>query len=115
MNVASIRSAKSWTAPERERLVQQNDGELTIAGGARASRLANEPLEAEGVELIGPEMQNVARRARLEPFARVAGFLEQLPQLRDVHLETGCGRRRRALIPQRIDQAVPRNDFVRVQ
>jgi hypothetical protein len=83
-------------APERERLL--------------VPPLANEPFEAVHVDLVWVDAQDVAGRLRGEHPVR-----EHLAQPRDVHLHARDGGLGRALAPEFIDEAVARNDLVRVQ
>src|ERR671923_957123 len=84
------------TAPEREGIVE-------------ASFLL-QALRALEIELVGFDAQEVAGRARHEPL-----LAEQLAELRHVYLqrlERGLGR---LVFPERLDQAISRDDAVRVQ
>ena len=65
------------------------------------------PLQIQFTNL---DPEQVTRRPRFQTF-----LTEQLAQLRDVDLERLLGRLRRLLLPERIDQAIARNDPVRLQ
>ena len=109
--------AKRRAPPELERRVQLRAGGARIVGRQRASPLAHERLESLGIEPLGIDPQLVARRARQEHAALAGGGtgLEDPPQSRDGHLER-LDRLVRALTgPQLVDQAVARDDLVRVQ
>jgi hypothetical protein len=62
------------------------------------------------IELLALELEHVARRTRDD-----ARGPERLPQLRDVYLEGSRRGRRWALAPEGVDQAILRDDLVRVQ
>src|SRR5205823_3494343 len=62
------------------------------------------------IQLTNVDPEQVTRRLRFQTL-----LTEQLAQLRDVHLERLLGRLRRLLLPERIDQALARNDPVRFQ
>ena len=82
--------------PERERLRQR--------------AVLDEPLEAVDVELAVVHPQEVARRTRDDAIGA-----ERLPQRVYVHLQRARAARRRLLAPDPVDQAVDRDDLVRVE
>ena len=88
-------------APEAERLAEQP----ARPGGIGAFRLGDQPLEAEQVELVGVDPDEVAGLLRDDRRA----VPEHLPQLGDVELERVRRGRRRIVRPQRVDQAVDRD------
>ena len=67
-------------------------------------------LEVREIELPFREAKAVARRPRLQPF-----FPEQLPKLRDVHLQRLLRRLGRVVLPERFDQAASRDNVVRLK
>ena len=87
--------------PQGERLVE----ERRPAHGLARPRLVDEAPHAGQVELLGPEPNDVARRARLD---RIRA--ERLPQLRDEVLERRHRGRRRLTGPERFDEPVDRDD-----
>ena len=84
------------TAPERQRLVR-----LALPG---------QPAEALEVELAVGDRDDIPRRFRLE-----AVWPEQLAQLRHVHLERLRRGPRRRLLPERVDQAIRRDNAIAVE
>ncbi|HEY7197854.1 MAG TPA: cupin domain-containing protein [Gaiellaceae bacterium] len=67
-------------------------------------------LEALQVELVRPDGERVTGAAALEPLGP-----EHLAQGRNPDLQRICGARRRALAPERVDQAVGGDGLVRVK
>jgi hypothetical protein len=95
----------------REALVGELGERLPPPEGKRLSRLVlGQTLEASEVELVLCHPQAVAGRPRLQ-----ALLAERLAQPGDVHLQRLLGRLRRLVLPQGLDQAVTRDDLVRVQ
>jgi len=93
-------------APEVERLLQQ----LGPLGGGAAGGLRDECLEPREVELVGSDPEHVAGRMRDEDVRP-----ERLSQRRDEVLQRPEGLGGRLLPPERLDDAVGREHFVRVQ
>ncbi len=81
--------------PERQRLLQLP--------------LFLQALEAREIELIGFDPQQIAGHLRLHALPA-----EHLSELRDVHLQSLVRRRRRLVVPQRVDQPVAGDDPVRL-
>ena len=102
--LAEIRERRP--APERERLAQR----LGRGGGCLASRPFDELREALEVELAGLDAEEVARPAGDDSVGA-----EQLAERVHRHLEGVCGRLRRILAPEGVDQALARNDRVGVE
>src|SRR5215216_8111920 len=88
-----------------------------MAGLRQDPGFGHGPLEPAQVELPILDPQLVARRAGGEDPTSAAGALglEQVAELRDVHLERLSRRLGRALAPQRLDQAIARDDLVRME
>ena len=62
------------------------------------------------IELVPHDAQQIAGRPRLQPL-----LADQLAQPRDVHLKSlRCGLRR-VVLPEGVDQPIPRDDVVRVE
>src|SRR5439155_3475831 len=92
--------------PERERLVQLRGGGLRID----LFRLLEERVETINVELIAFDPEEVPRCFRLD-----ALLAQHSAQLRDVDLECLPSRFGRLLAPECVDQAVGRDNLVRIQ
>ena len=99
-------------APETQRLAQLRRGLLRSPSAERGAAVAEELLEPIQVDLIGVEPDEVAGTLSDEDLARRA---EQLAQLRHVDLDRVGGRRRRLLAPELVDQAIGRDDLIRVE
>ncbi len=97
-------------APERERLREQRRCTLRIAVGKRLAPLSREPLEAAEVDFATVELEDVAGSAG-EDTVRA----KRLPQPRDVALQGGRCRLGGTIAPDVVDQAVARDDLVRMQ
>ncbi len=97
--------AERWPVPQIERMSERDDPLL----GLLRSRLADQALEPQDIELLRQDAQRVSRRAGLDGVGA-----EQLSELRDAVLERGR-RRPGRLGPERVDQRVSRHDVVRVQ
>jgi hypothetical protein len=97
-------------SPQRKRLTQGVRGALRVTSGQSVPTLADEPLEALEVERIRLGAHPIAGGARLDALTA-----ERLPQLRDVHLEGRARSLRRLVSPNLVDQAIARDDAVRVQ
>ena len=78
--------------------------------GESRDALVDEALEPAEVERRRVEMEAIARAVALDPFAA-----ERASKPVHVHLQRGDRRARRLGSPERVDEAVPRNDRVRVQ
>ena len=83
-------------APELERLARHP--------------VPHEPLELQHVELVVLDPDQVAGRLGEQAVA-----IKHLPQLRDVDVECLLRRLRRLLVPERLRQALGRDDLVRMQ
>ena len=107
---------KRGAAPQRKRLAEPGGRGRCIAAADGFPRLRAYPLKAPQVQLLGLDADQIAGRARDQNPVRGGARrpLEQLAQARDMHLERlRCGLRRLPA-PQLLDQAVTRNDLVRV-
>ena len=100
------------TAPERERVAELHRGLRGVAALEVAIGLGHQPLEALQVELVRPDVDDVARRPGHD---RLPACAERLAQLRDAYLERGRPGFRRLIAPELVDQAVAGDDLVRVQ
>ena len=117
---ASIRCSRQlrWSSSSRaiSALREVRIGELGQGRPApeleRLARLPvpHEPLELQHVELVVLDPDQVAGRLREQAVA-----VKHLPQLRDVDLECLLRRLRRLLVPERLRQALGRDDLVRMQ
>ena len=87
-------------APESQPLLEPRGGPLGPARGVLGARLAEQALEAVGVDALGVDLELIAALARDQQL-RAAG--QSLAQTRDVHLDglgRGLGRRRRPRRPR---------------
>ena len=100
-------SARSASGSPRQRSSASRQ-KAARPGGLRPYRLGDQPLEAEQVELIRVDPDQVSRLLR-DDHPAVA---EQLAQLRDVELKRVCRGGRRAGRPQHVDQAIDRHSPV---
>jgi hypothetical protein len=96
------------SAPEAERVAQ----ECRRSRRLRRCRLLDELLEAVHVELASPHLEQVAGRPRYDTRSRRP---ERLAKMRDAHVEGGRARGRRLVGPEGVDEAIGRDDLVRVQ
>ena len=97
--------AQCGPAPELEGVAQPVRRRLGIG----PVRVGHQSLEARGVDLGGPHVQDVARRLSDEP-----AVAELLPEPRHIYLDAlqrGAGRR---LTPELVDQAIGGNNLVGV-
>ena len=101
--------AERRTAPERQRLAQDGVRPLGVPGRERDRAPLGQRREPLGVALAGHDVQDVAAVARDE---RVA---DRAPDARDEVVQAARGRRRRRVLPQRIDQAVAGDDLIGVR
>jgi hypothetical protein len=95
---ANASPARSARAPETERLAE--DPHCGFGRGVLC--LADEPLEAEQVELIRLHADQVARLPRHDH----VGGCKRLPQLGDVVLERVAGCARGLCAPELVDQPI---------
>ena len=98
-------------APQRERLVQDDDRSRRLVSRHRAARRRHAALEPLGVELVGAHAEPVARRRRGDR-VRVA---EHLAQPRHVDPDRLRRAGRRLLAPQRQRQAIGAHRLVGMQ
>jgi hypothetical protein len=89
---------ESRPAPEVERIVEQSRSLV----GRRLPRLLDEPLEAEEIELVRCDPDQVTGLPGDDHFARA----KRLSQLRDVILECVGGSTRRLRSPELVDEAI---------
>ena len=105
------------TSPERERAGEVLMRFFGVPLGELGLPGCDERLEPAQVDALASDPECVARRAcdqqLLVPAGRVG--IEQLAELGDMHLKRRPPRVRRAPGPQLVDQAVPRDDLVRMQ
>ena len=96
----------------RERLVREIGERASTPQPQRFAELLlrDEALEATEVELVGPDHELIAGRARDDSVTP-----DCLSQLRDVHLQRLDRRFRGPLTPERLDQRVRRDDAVGVE
>ena len=97
-------------APEGERLRQLLRGMLGISSGKTRSPLGHEALEAVEVDAVGRELEQVARRARVQQ-----ALGERLAELGDVDLDGLRGAVRDVVPPEVVDEAGDPNRAVEVQ
>jgi hypothetical protein len=76
--------------------------------------LLEKNLEMVCVELLGPNVQHIAGRLRLEQLVAVAVH-EQAPQPREIGAEYSADRCRSCLSPELVDQPIARDDRIGVQ
>ena len=92
--------------PQRQRGAQQLGTRLC----RRSLRLLHEAVEAREIEPLRIDTQDVTGRLELDRLGP-----ERLAQARDVVLQRCRRRLRRTAAPERLDQSVARNRFVRMQ
>ncbi len=97
-------------APERERGTQQLSRLLGMALREGPPGVGDRALEARQVQLVVPNLEQVAGRARVQ-----TGLRKRLPQLRDLYLHHLLRRLRDALAPQGVDDLVAAHAAVGVK
>ena len=98
------------SAPERERAFDRRERLGRLAVRVFASAFVEELLEAADVDLLGVGLEDVPAGPGGERLVR----FERLPQPRDLDVEAVVGPRRRPTRPKCLDQALARDDLVRV-
>ena len=100
-NGSYVKSASGCPRRSVQAFTQPRGGALRLPGRQRPRALRQQPLEPLHVQVIGPDVQHVAARARREHFAVQLGRarVQLAPQLRDVHLQALRGRCGRLLPP----------------
>ena len=98
-------------APERKRGLERRERLGRLAVGVRPPALLEQPLEADDVDLLRLDLEDVAAGPCQQRLVR----LERLAQPRDLDVEAVVGRPRRPVRPKRVDQPVARDDLVRVK
>src|SRR5581483_239289 len=98
-------------APQRKPFLEPRQGASRIPAGVRAAALLEESLEPVGVELLRLELEDVAAGARADEL-RVA---ERLAQPRDLVVEAVVCVAGRPLRPELVEEAVARDDLVRME
>ena len=83
---------------------------LGLAIGEELSTFAEQALETTEVELLGLEREQVPMPPRLQ-----MPVTERLAELRDVDVDAVEGARGRVVVPERVDQAVGRDDLAGAQ
>ena len=101
---------KRLPAPEVEPAAEVLGRIRRPPGSESRGRLVDEALEPAEVERRRLEMEAIARTAALDPLSA-----ERASKPVHVHLQRGDRRARRLRSPERVDEAVPRNDLVGVQ
>ena len=100
-------------APERQRLPETLGGALELALRDELLRLRNEDLHAARIEPLRLDVAAVAAGRGRDRIG--AGDAERLAQLREIDVDRLARGRRRRLPPQVVDQALARDELVRVQ
>jgi hypothetical protein len=100
-------SSKGWPAPQRQRILQQADGDGRVHREGLPC-VPQERVEASGVQLGGVEPQAVAGRAPLD-----AVVTEGFAEMPDVGLDDVPSLLGRVLTPDRVDQGVGKHELVR--
>ena len=100
-------------APERERFAQELGSRFELARSCALAGGRKELPHARDVELVGADPEPVATVCRRDRVATVPG--QHLPQLGDVDVDRLSGRGRRRLAPELVDQALARDELVRMQ
>jgi hypothetical protein len=108
-----LHAVQRGPAPERERLAQQPAGGFDLARRGPFSRLRQQPLEADRVQPLWLEVQEIPGRPSHDRVASVAR--QRLTQLRDVHVQGLPGGLRRRLAPELVDQPVAGDDGAGVE
>ena len=99
-------------APLRERPIQEAPSASRVAARGRLAGLGDRAVEAEDVDLLGIDREEVAGAPRLE---RAVRGREQLPELGDLHLEPRPRRGGGDLTPEGFDEGVGRDDPARLE
>jgi len=97
-------------APEREGGAESVRSARCVPGSERASPFLAQADELEHVDGVRLDDQSITGRCRLE-----GAFRHQLPELRDVNLEGIARRVGRLVAPQRVDEAIARDDTICIQ
>src|SRR5262249_22428413 len=97
-------------APERERILVDAASLVVITAREEPTAFGYEVAEASGVEGAGVYVQDVAGRTRRDG----VGF-ERTAELGDVRLNDLRGGRRGLFTPELVDQALVRDDLVRME
>ena len=92
--------------PELESLAQELRGVVQV----RSPRLRNQRLEAQEIELVRFDRNQIAGRPGQQDPLR-----QQLAQARDVHLQRRHGRLGRLIAPELVDQTLARDDPICAQ
>ena len=104
------------SAPERKRVPELFCGARRVAAVESLVRSEPQPLEAAQVELVGFDVEPVARRLGDERIpVRAVAVAEGAPQPRDRLLERVRGSARCLLAEEVVDQPVARDDLARVE
>jgi hypothetical protein len=98
-------------APESQRTVECEECSGVFASGVPAPALAEESLEPKRVDLLGLALEDIAAASRVQRLVRRKG----LAQPRDLDVEAVSGGPGRSIGPERVDEPVSRDDFVRVE
>jgi hypothetical protein len=105
-------------APQRERLPEHGGCAGDASAGRDRAGDRDERVEAEEVDLLGVDGEQVAGRLRQQHRrlgARSAIRLERLAQVRDVHLQRRRRARRGVIAPQAVDQSIGGDGPVQVE
>src|SRR5919201_3245391 len=100
--------AVGGSAPESEPAPEQRHRERWVSRPKRSLPFSEQALETDRVDRAAVQLQGVAR-----PSPADRRRLQQLAQLRDVHLQELVGRGRRRRLPNGVDQAVGRARLAR--
>jgi hypothetical protein len=96
--------------PEAERLAESGRGELVLPARSQRLCLPHQAFEPVQVELVAPQLEQVARRPRADPLGA-----ERPAQAEDVHLHGLARAPRRGSGPELVDHTVAGDDLVGVQ
>ena len=97
-------------APETECCSQGLCGGSGLTCGEKLSTLSEQALKTAEVDLLGLDREPVTMSTRLQ-----APVTERFAQLRDVDVDAVERARGRPALPERVDQAVCRDDFAAAQ
>jgi hypothetical protein len=106
-------SGEGRAAPERNGFAQELGSRLELAHGCALTRGRKKLLHVREVEFVGIDTKAVAAVRGRNRVETVTG--QCLPQLRDVDVDRLSRGGRRRLTPELVDQALARDELVRMQ
>jgi hypothetical protein len=108
-----LETGQRRATPERERSAETLGCGLELTLRGTFARACNEQLHAVGIELVRRHLQAVAAGRGRDRIS--AGAAERLANFREVDVDRLVRSRRRRFPPQIVDQALARDELVRIQ